>query len=125
MAITQLSDLVKVPNKFNEYILERITDKLTLVSKGVAVNDTEMAKLINGTPKGGRFIQTPFYKPLVGEDWTFGEGDENEQTATGVETGSDIATLLVRWHMWGATDLSRALGVTSRNGASCWEICQF
>ena len=95
MAITQLKDLVKVPNKFNEYILQRITDKLTLVSKGVAVNDTEMAKLINGTPKGGRFIQTPFYKPLVGEDWTFGEGDENDQVATGVETGSDIATLLV------------------------------
>ena len=117
MAITQLSDLVKVPNKFNEYLLQRITDKLTLVSKGIAVNDTEMAKLINGTPKGGRFIQTPFYKPLVGEDWTFGEGDENEQVATGVETGSDIATLLVRWHMWGATDLSRALGGTDPLGA--------
>lgn len=117
MAIVELKDLVQVPNKWNDYILQRITDKLTLVNKGIAVNDPVLSQIINGTPKGGRFIQVPFYKPLTGEDWTFGEGSENDETATGVETGSDIATLLVRWHMWGATDLSRALGGTDPLGA--------
>lgn len=110
MAITTLDKLQIVPHKFNSYVLQRITDKLTLVRRGIASGNPVLAQLINGTPKGGRFIEMPYVKPLTGDDWIFGEGDENNQEATGIETGNGTATLLVRWHMWGDSDLAQVLG---------------
>lgn len=110
MTITKLSNLQIVPDKWNDYTLQRITDKLALVRRGIVTSDPLLRQLINGTPKGGRFVQMPFVKPLSGDDWVFGEGDDNNQTATGIETGNCVATLLVRWHMWGDTDLSQVLG---------------
>ena len=109
MAMTTLANMQIVPDKFSAYVLQRITDKLTLVRRGIASGNPVLAQLINGTPKGGRFIQMPYIKPLQGEDWIFGEGSENDQEATGIETGNGTATLLMRWHMWGDTDLSQAL----------------
>lgn len=110
MAITTLANLQIVPDKFAAYVLQRTTDKLTLVRRGIASGNPILAQLINGTPKGGRIIEMPYIKPLAGDDWTFGEGDENNQTATGIETGNGTASLLIRWHMWGDTDLSQVLG---------------
>jgi hypothetical protein len=110
MAITTLANLQIVPNKFSAYVLQRTTDKLTLVRRGIASGNPVLAQLINGTPKGGRFIEMPFIKPLTGEDYIFGEGDENDKEATGIETGNGTATLLMRWHMWGDSDLSHVLG---------------
>lgn len=109
MAITSIAQMQIVPNKFSAYVLQRITDRLTLVRRGIASGNPVLAQLINGTPKGGRFIEMPYIRPLTGDDWTFGEGSENEKEASGIETGNGTATLLMRWHMWGDTDLSQVL----------------
>lgn len=109
MAITSIAQMQIVPNKFSAYVLQRITDKLSLVRRGIASGNPVLAQLINGTPKGGRFIEMPYIKPLTGDDWVFGENEDNNQEATGIETGNGTATLLVRWHMWGDTDLSQVL----------------
>ena len=68
MAITSISDMQIVPNKFTEYTLQRTTEKSTLVRSGITVADARVAQLINGTPKGGNLIQMPFYYPLSGDE---------------------------------------------------------
>ena len=117
MAIISIEQMQIVPDKWAGYVLQRTTDKLTLVRRGIASGNPVLAQLINGTPKGGRFIQMPFIKPLKGDDWVFGENGENEKEAYGIETGNGVATLLLRWGMWGDTDLSQALSGTDPMGA--------
>lgn len=109
MAITTLSDLQIVPDKFAQYIVEETTKKNALVQAGVAVEVPQVSEVINGTPKGGKFIDVPFYKPLTGEDEVF---SENAMTPGKVETGADIAALLIRQKAWGDTDMARVLGGT-------------
>ena len=107
MAITTIADLQMVPNKFSQYIIEQTTKKSALVRSGVAVAVPQVSQLINGTPKGGNMVTIPFYKPLSGDDEVFGE---EEMTPGKVETGADVATLLIRQRAWGDTDLAKVFG---------------
>lgn len=109
MPVTTIADLQIVPSKFSAYILERTTEKSTLVKSGVTTEDPTVSQVINGTPKGGNIITMPFYKPLTGEDEVFGE-EEIEVDKVG--TDNEIATLLIRQRAWGDTDLSRVFGGT-------------
>lgn len=109
MPVTTIADLQIVPSKFSTYILERTTEKSTLVRSGVTTEDPTVSQVINGTPKGGNIITMPFYKPLTGEDEVFGE-EEIEVDKVG--TDNEIATLLIRQRAWGDTDLSRVFGGT-------------
>lgn len=114
MAVTTIADLQIVPSKFTDYTLERTTEKSMLVKSGIATADSEVSKVINGTPKGGNIITMPFYKPLSGEDEVFGEEEIGVDKIT---TDNEIATLLVRQKAWGDTDLSRVFGGTDPLGA--------
>lgn len=107
MAITTIADMQIVPSKYHEYILERTTEKSTLVRSGITVSDPTVSQVISGTPKGGNIITMPFYKPLTGEDKVFGE---EELEVDGIETDNEIATMLVRQNAWGDTDLSKVFG---------------
>ncbi len=89
MAVTTVSAMQIVPNKFGEYILNRTTDKSTLVRSGIFTSDQVLRRLINGMPQGGRFIEMPMFNAL-----------EN----------SISATILMRQKAWGATDLARVYG---------------
>lgn len=109
MPVTTIADLQIVPSKFSTYILERTTEKSTLVRSGVTTEDPTVSQVINGTPKGGNIITMPFYKPLTGEDEVFGE---EEIEVDKVSTDNEIATLLIRQRAWGDTDLSRVFGGT-------------
>lgn len=107
MAITTYGNMQIVPSKFSSYVLDRTTEKSTIVRSGVAVADNVAAQLINGTPDGGRFITMPHFDALTGDDDVF---SETALTASNVTTGSANATLLMRQKAWGATDLARVLG---------------
>lgn len=107
MAITSIAQMQIVPNKFTEYTLQRTTEKSMLVKSGITTYDERLARLINGTPKGGNLIQMPFYNALTGEDEVFGE---TALVPDGVTTGSEFATLLVRQKAWGDTDLAKVFG---------------
>ena len=109
MAVTSISNLQYVPDKFAKYIIEESTKKNALVRSGVAVGDPIVAKLINGQPEGGRNINMPFYQALTGEDEVFGE---TEMTPSNVTTGLENAVLNVRQKAWGDTDLARVFGGT-------------
>lgn len=107
MAITTYGNMQIVPSKFSSYVLDRTTEKSTIVRSGIAVADNVAAQLINGTPAGGRFITMPHFDALTGEDDVF---SETALTASNVTTGSANATILMRQKAWGATDLARVLG---------------
>lgn len=107
MAVTSISNMQLVPNKFAQYTLQRTTEKSTLVRSGVCVSNPTVSQLINGVPKGGNMIVMPHYKPLEGEDEVFGE---YTMEAGDVKTGNEAATILVRQKAWGDTDLSKCFG---------------
>mgnify|MGYP003299483786 CR=1 FL=1 len=114
MPIATFADMQIVPEKFTEYTIQRTNEKSAMVNSGIATPDATVAQLINGTPKGGRFISLPHYNDLTGEDEVFGE------TAVGVEgitTGLSRGTLLIRQKAWGATDLAHVLGGDDPMGA--------
>ena len=107
MAITTISNMQLVPNKFTAYTLDRTTAKSALVRSGIATADNIAAQLINGLPAGGKFITMPHFDALTGEDDVFSEA---ALTASNITTGNANATILMRQKAWGATDLSRVLG---------------
>lgn len=107
MAITTLADMQIVPDKFTEYTLQRTTEKSMLVRSGITTSDDRVARLINGTPRGGNKIIMPFYNPLTGEDEIF---SEDALTPENITTDQEVATLLVRQKAWGDTDLSKVFG---------------
>ena len=107
MAITTISNMQLVPNKFTAYTLDRTTAKSALVRSGIATADNIAAQLINGLPAGGKFITMPHFDALTGDDDVFSEA---ALTASNITTGSANATILMRQKAWGATDLSRVLG---------------
>lgn len=107
MAITTIADMQLVPDKFTEYTLQRTTEKSTLVKSGLITSNPLISQLINGTPKGGNTIQMPHFQKLTGDDEVFGE---NELTPSGITTGIETATILIRGKMWGDTDLSYVFG---------------
>lgn len=107
MAITSIKDMVVVPEKFTSYVEDRTTEKSLMVQSGIATADGTLAQLINGTPKGGRFIEIPAWNALEGDPSVFGE---TALEATGITSKSWTATLQIWQKAWGATDLSRVLG---------------
>lgn len=107
MAVTSITNMVTVPEKFSTYVLDRTTELNRMVSAGIASADSVVGQLINGTPQGGRFIEIPAFNALEGEDEVFSESDVGVSNIT---TKSSHATLLMRQKAWGATDLSRVLG---------------
>lgn len=107
MPITTIADMQIVPEKFSKYVIDRTTEKNTLVNAGIATPDATVGQLINGTPEGGKFIQLPMWNPLEGEEDVFSEDDLSIGKVT---TKEARATLLIRGKAWGASDLSRVLG---------------
>ena len=114
MAITTIADMQIVPEKFSQYVIDRTTEKNTLVNSGIATPDATVGQLINGVPEGGRFIQLPMWNPLEGEDDVFSEEDLSVGNIT---TKEARATLLMRGKAWGASDLARVLGGADPMGA--------
>ncbi len=107
MAGTVFADMQLVPEKFTQYVNERTTKKSALVRAGIATPNAIVAQVINGTPQGGNMIQMPFFNPLTGTDDNFGE---TPLVPTGITTGNERATLLIRQKAWSSTDLARVKG---------------
>lgn len=109
MAVTTVSAMQIVPNKFGEYVLNRTTEKSALVRSGIFTSDQVLRRLINGMPQGGRFIEMPMFNALDNsiDDDIF---NETALTPNAITTASTSATILMRQKAWGATDLARVYG---------------
>lgn len=122
MSITTIANMQIVPEKFSKYVVDKTTEKNTLVNSGIATPDDVVAELINGTPEGGRFIQLPMWNPLEGEEDVFGEDDVSVGDITSKEAR---ATLLIRQRAWGSTDLAHVLGGADPMGATAQLIADW
>lgn len=107
MAITMYRDMVIVPEKFAAYVADRTTAKNKFVNSGIATSDSTIRALINGQPKGGRFVDIPMSNALTGKPDVFGEGAVSVEKIT---TKSARATLMIWQKAWGDTDLAEVLG---------------
>lgn len=114
MAITTIKDMVIVPDKFAQYVADRATEKNTFINSGIATPDPIVGELINGTPKGGRFIELPMWNALSGKPDVFGEDSVSVEKIT---TKSARATLMIWQKAWGDTDLAHVLGGADPAGA--------
>lgn len=114
MAITTIKDMVIVPDKFAQYVADRATAKNTFINSGIATPDATVGQLINGSPKGGRFIELPMWNALTGKPDVFGEGEVSVEKLT---TKSARATLMIWQKAWGDTDLAHVLGGADPAGA--------
>lgn len=114
MAITTIANMQIVPDKFAQYVADRTTEKNTFINSGIATPDATVAQLINGTPKGGRFIELPMWNALTGKPDVFGE---EAVSVEGITTKSARATLMIWQKAWGDTDLAQVLGGEDPMGA--------
>lgn len=114
MSITTIKDMVIVPDKFAQYVADRTTEKNTFINSGIATPDATVGQLINGTPKGGRFIELPMWNALTGRPDVFGEEAVSVENIT---SKSSRATLMIWQKAWGDTDLSQVLGGADPAGA--------
>ena len=111
---TTIASMVTIPEHFSQYVVDRTTELNTFINSGIASPDARVGQLINGSPEGGRFIYLPSFNPLDGEDQVFGEEDVE---IGGIDTKEAKATLLMRQHAWGATDLAQVLSGADPMGA--------
>ncbi len=103
MTETRIGDII-VPEVFNPYVVER-TNELSNFYFGGAV---EVDPLYDITAQqGGRTAILPYYKDLSGSDEVLDEIDP--LALNNVETGKDIAVVLMRGKAWGVNDLAKAL----------------
>ena len=100
---TKIADVV-VPEIFTPYVIEKTAEKSRLLTSGIATASEKLNQLISG---GGVTIQMPFWKDLQGEDEVL--SDSRALTPGKINSGKDIAALLLRGKAWGANDLSGAL----------------
>lgn len=102
-AITRLSDVI-VPELFNPYVINRTMELSALVQSGIVVNNSEFDALAS---QAAPTVNMPFFEDLNGESEQVIEDkdlDENKITSS-----KDVAVIIRRAKMWGATDLSAAL----------------
>ena len=122
MAITTIADMQIVPNKFAQYVAEKTTALNTFINSGIATPDNVVGQLINGTPKGGRFIELPSWKPLSGKPDVFGE---QAITTEKIESKVAKATLMIWQKGWADTDLAQVLGGADPMGAVALQMADW
>ena len=100
---TKIADVI-VPEVFNPYVIERTAELSALVKSGIIVKDPELDALASA---GGRLINMPFWKDLTGDDEVL--TDDGALTPGKIESGQDVACLLMRGKAWSVNDLAKAL----------------
>lgn len=116
---TKIADVV-VPEIFTPYVIEKTAEKSRLLTSGIAVASDKLNQLITG---GGLTIQMPFWKDLQGEDEVL--SDQRALTPGKINSGKDIAALLLRGKAWGANDLAGALAGDDPMGAIADRVADY
>lgn len=103
MAKTQIADII-VPEVFVPYVIERTAELTEIFMGGMVTNDDQMNELAR---QGGKTINMPFYNDLTGADEVL--SDTGSLTPAKIDTGQDVAVLLMRGKAWSVNDLATAL----------------
>ena len=111
MAVTQISDVI-VPDVFNPYVVERTAELTQLYLGGIISNNAELNALAMA---GGKSINMPFWNDLTGDDEVL--SDAGALTPAKIDSGQDVAALLMRGRAWQVNDLAKALSGDDPMGA--------
>lgn len=103
MAQTKLSNII-VPEVFQPYMVNRTMELSAFVQSGIISNNPEFDRLAS---QAASTIQMPFYEDLTGASEQVIE--DTDLTAKNITTKKDVAPIIRRAAMWGATDLSAAM----------------
>ena len=103
MAHTKLTDII-VPEVFQPYMVNKTMELSAFVQSGIVSNNPAFDNLAS---QAASTIQMPFYEDLTGESEQVIE--DADLTAKRITTKKDVAVILRRANMWGATDLSAAM----------------
>ena len=103
MAHTKLSNII-VPEVFQPYMVNRTMELSAFVQSGIISNNPEFDRLAS---QAASTIQMPFYEDLTGASEQVIE--DADLTAKNITTKKDVAPIIRRAAMWGATDLSAAM----------------
>lgn len=101
--ITRLSDVI-VPELFNPYVVNRTMELSALIQSGIVVNNSEFDALAS---QAAPTVNMPFFEDLNGESEQVIEDEDLEENK--IASNKDVAVIIRRAKMWGATDLSAAL----------------
>lgn len=103
MAQTKLSDII-VPEIFQPYMVNKTMELSAFVQSGIVSNNPAFDHLAS---QAASTIQMPFYEDLTGASEQIIE--DADLTAKNITTKKDVAPIIRRAAMWGATDLSAAM----------------
>jgi hypothetical protein len=103
MAKTQIADVV-VPDIFNPYVVEKTAELAAFYMGGIVSTNDELNRLAQA---GGKLINMPFWSDLTGDDEVL--SDSGALTPAKIQSGQDVAALLMRGKAWMVNDLAKAL----------------
>lgn len=103
MAKTKISDVI-VPEVFNPYVIQKTMELSALYNSGIVVNNPELDRLAES---GGTTINMPYWEDLNGDDEVLSDSDA--LTPGKINSGQDVAVLLMRGKAWSTNDLAKAL----------------
>lgn len=103
MPATRLSDVI-VPVLFNPYVVNRTMELSALVQSGIITNNSVFDGLAS---QASPLVNMPFFEDLTGESEQIIEDADLEGNK--IASNKDVAAIIRRAKMWGATDLSAAM----------------
>lgn len=113
MAPTKLADVL-VPDVWAQYVIERTAEKSELFQSGILTDLTNDMR-VSSALAGGTIVNLPFYQDLSGDDEVI--DDTTDLTINKIDTDKDVAAVLIRAKVFGATDLSGELSGDDPMGA--------
>ena len=115
----RISNII-VPEIFNQYVINRTTEKSALVRSGIIVTNPELDALAKA---GGTLINMPHFNDLGGQSQLL--SDTTPLTVNGLTTGKDVARLHLRGNAWGANELAGALAGADPMNAIVDQVADF
>lgn len=101
MPATNLSDVI-VPEVFLPYVINRTMELSALFQSGIVAPVPELT-----VPDGGSLVQMPFWEDLTGDDQVL--DSSTDLTVGAIQAEQDVAVVLGRALVYGATDLAGSL----------------
>lgn len=119
MSVTQISDVI-VPEVFNPYVVQRTAELTALYMGGIISTSPELDAL---AVAGGKTINMPFWNDLTGDDEVL--SDSGALTPAKIDSGQDVASLLMRGKAWQVNDLAKALSGDDPMGAVAELVAEY
>lgn len=101
---TTLTTDIQIPENWADYVIERTAELSAFLSSPII---EDVSETIGSQLASGLTVNMPFFKDLSGDDDQY--DDDNDLVVNNIETGDDIAHVILRAKAFGSSDLSADL----------------